>query len=740
MAENGGAARWWWSLALCLLTIAVWAARPHGVDPPAQTRSDFDDKAAIARLERILGDERPHPVDSEANDALRARLIAEIEALGFKPEIRDRFHCNDVRAGAAICARVRNILFWVTPPGADAVMLASHYDSVAAGPGAADDGMGVAVSLETAAILKRAKPARPVLVAITDGEEAGLVGAAQFAANDPLAKQVGAVVNLEARGTSGSANMFQTSTPNGHDIAALQAGGATPSANAIATDLYALLPNDTDLTMLLPLGVDAANYAVIGSGSRYHTPLDNLAHLDRASFRHMGASALSAMRGFARTGGSEQVKEAEGQVVFADLGKRIFLTLPKAGAALALALGLAAAAILYLRARPGQSVRTALAPPLALILGTGLAVAATMAIAALRPELFFATAHPLALRIAQAAAALAGASFAVRLLRIESGAKLAAAGWAWLTAILLALFALVPGLSTLAAWPAIPVIAAAAASFHPAARRAIPWLLGAAAILYAAIALPVAGGAEDGLFIEFAAPVTALLVFLFLFAMPTGQATAGLRGWLAPALCAAILLAAGIAAATVSAFSTDRPRALSIVHQDDGGKGSFLFYANGPVPSAMAGAARFAATPDKDGYWHAPAPTLPDEGAVRVLSDTTQGTARTIRLLAEAPQADRQEFLVERGSGVRQVIVNGAQPKVKPPLSYIGCSGRACRTLDITLVLDAQAPLPQLSWRRRMLGAGSAAAALVQARPADAQPIHDGDHRILIRPIALPTP
>src|SRR3546814_7982288 len=130
---------------------------------------------------------------------IRSRLLAEIRKAGFTPQIDERFHCNDIREGAAICARPRNIAFWVTPPGDNAVMIAAHYDSVPAGPGAADDGIGVAVALETAYQLKGKKLARPVLVVLTDAEEAGLGGAAAFAAHDPLAKRVGAVVKMEDR-------------------------------------------------------------------------------------------------------------------------------------------------------------------------------------------------------------------------------------------------------------------------------------------------------------------------------------------------------------------------------------------------------------------------------------------------------------------------------------------------------------------------------------------------------------
>src|SRR5690606_40854732 len=56
--------------------------------------------------------------------------------------------------------------------GDEAVLLAAHYDSVAAGPGAADDGAGVAALLEVARALKaRRPPRRTVVLLFSDGEE-----------------------------------------------------------------------------------------------------------------------------------------------------------------------------------------------------------------------------------------------------------------------------------------------------------------------------------------------------------------------------------------------------------------------------------------------------------------------------------------------------------------------------------------------------------------------------------------
>ena len=96
--------------AAVLLLIAAFAAKSllAGVpDLPEHTAAgEFDTKRAMARLGRILGDERPHPVDTAANDAVRARLVAELRALDLQPRITDDFVCNASRKGRAVsCAR-----------------------------------------------------------------------------------------------------------------------------------------------------------------------------------------------------------------------------------------------------------------------------------------------------------------------------------------------------------------------------------------------------------------------------------------------------------------------------------------------------------------------------------------------------------------------------------------------------------------------------------------------------------
>ena len=120
------------------------------------------------------------------------------------------------------------------PPGKKALMLCAHYDSVHEGPGASDNAAGVAVVLETLRALKAGPPLeRDVIALFTDGEECGLLGSRLFVNEHPWAKEVGIVLNFDARGNSGPSIMFETSDGNGWLISQY-CTGRCPTARHLA--------------------------------------------------------------------------------------------------------------------------------------------------------------------------------------------------------------------------------------------------------------------------------------------------------------------------------------------------------------------------------------------------------------------------------------------------------------------------------------------------------------------------
>ena len=306
------------------LLLAVFALKGLLLVPPAPFASaEFNVERAISRLERILGDQRPHPVDGPANDAVRERLIAELHVLGLEPEVRTRQDCRGLPGFRTIsCSLTRNVVAVIggEKPG-KALLLNAHYDSTPAGPGAADDGIGVATILEVADNLRRRPPAQPIILLFNEGEEFGLNGAGAFIDGDPLAAQVGSLINIEARGVSGPAFMFETSEPNGPAIGAFAAASRRPYANSLTADFAKLIPNYTDVVVFKHRGWTTLSYAIVGNETRYHSPGDRVEALSRRSLQHMGSEVLAATRTLPNA-------SEGGQRAYADIAGRFLLSLP----------------------------------------------------------------------------------------------------------------------------------------------------------------------------------------------------------------------------------------------------------------------------------------------------------------------------------------------------------------------------------------------------------------------------
>ncbi len=729
-------------LSVILAIFAVFTLRFLFVVPPAvDPSSPFDTGRAVERLTRILGDEQPHPVDSDANDAVRQRLLVEIRSLGFEPMVRDDFYCNT--RTSLVCARVRNVLFWVTAPGPDAVMIASHYDSVPPGPGAADDGSGVAASLEIAAVLRGRDLERPVLVLMTDGEEGGLIGAGSFVANDPIAAQIGAVVSMEARGVRGTSSLIQTSRPNGRDIEALSGPTRLPVASSLNADIYELLPNDTDVTMYLDLGVDAANLAFADGAAYYHTPYDTMANLDHRTLFHQGVSGLRAVEVFA----GQDSQAPEGQFIYTDILGLFALALPQSWSVVIVALGLLAALFLFVKAPNGAPLRTLIAPPLALILGLSFAIGVTMLIAMLRPETSFGGAHPWALRATHNAAALLGGVIVYALLlRPGSGLRMVAAGWIWFGLAAIAAVLLLPGAGILFV-PALVVLVAAALLVTFRLVGAARMVALAAALLYAVIVLPLSAGGEVGLFIENAAPFAFAPLFLFIFAAPllwpSGGLEAGGRALVISAAAAVLVLSAG-AALIVPAYNIAAPQSLSILHVagQAPGEATWAIRDREPLPGDMADLFNF--TPGDlaalAGNWVvAPAPDLETRGvSVSVIRDEVVGDERVVEWDIAAPDADRLLLPLEAASTVRSLAINDETIATElDEFQNLICYGRACRSIKLTFRLSATEPASDLTLIALTHGLGAESRALIDARPPWAVPQHWGDLRVVTVPLVL---
>ena len=167
------------------------------------------------------------PVGSAANARAREYIVDQLKQIGFQVRVQET---DARRHELGRTARVSNIIGILPGEKPDALGIVSHYDSSPDAPGATDDALGVAVTLEAARVLASAgRPQWTLLALITDGEEAGLMGAAALVTDREVTSRLRAYLNLESIGSSGTSVLFETGPGNGWLVSAV---GAPRAASA----------------------------------------------------------------------------------------------------------------------------------------------------------------------------------------------------------------------------------------------------------------------------------------------------------------------------------------------------------------------------------------------------------------------------------------------------------------------------------------------------------------------------
>jgi hypothetical protein len=309
--------RSWWMGAVALAalvlvaiasTVSMVPTAPLGAEAPAEV---FSAGRAMTHIEAVADD--PRPVGSAEHAEARAYLVGVLGSLGWRTEVQQSVGMFDFGGdGTQNMAAVANVIA-TKPGGSDAtgtVLLTAHYDTVPGSPGAADDGIGVGVLMETARALNTAGAVRnDVVILLTDAEEPGLHGAEAFVRERAEALGPTVVLNHEARGASGPPITFRMSSPNGELLDALsQASGA--SAESSTEAVFETLPNDTDFTPFSRAGLHGYDTGIAADGAYYHSPLDDPAHLSTASLQQMGDTTLELTRELA---GRDLAAIAEGE-------------------------------------------------------------------------------------------------------------------------------------------------------------------------------------------------------------------------------------------------------------------------------------------------------------------------------------------------------------------------------------------------------------------------------------------
>jgi Peptidase family M28 len=755
------------ALAACCLVAVVLRLRPPAPLPAAAPAMEVSAGRAREVLVRLLGQGQPHPLGSAAAAEVRGRIVATLSGLGYEPRVQEGTGCS----WKGSCGRVHNVVARRLGREPGAVALVAHYDSVAAGPGASDDMVGVAAALEVARVLALGPPPRHSIVLLIDeGEEEGLLGAESFMAESPDARDVKAVVNLEARGTSGPSMMFETSGDDAWLVAAWSRGARRPLGTSVAATIYGKLPYDTDLSVFKRHRVPGLNFAFIGGPARYHTPQDDLAHADPASLQHHCDNALSAVLGLA--GADLATPPPRGSAAFFDvLGWGVVRwPLGWSGGMAVAAVGLLLLLVARTARRGGGLVRgLLLVPAVAAAAGAG---AAAVEWVLLRPGVLAANwpAHPLPLLFASwLAGFLVTAAVAGRLWRRGDGDSGRGGGGSGGGSSALGLWAGVwSGWALVAlglAWSApemaylflVPALVAGACGLLPGMARGRPGALAAAAItpgvaaalLWFPVLLPLyLGLGALGL------PVVCVLVALLCTTLMPLLPAAGL-GRITTTLALAALLAAALLAAAEPRFTPDSPRLLNIVFDQDAASGRARWLVGGalPVPPPLSRAAPFGQpevpfpfAPPLLRAVEAPASALAAPGPrLTLLASAVVDGRRHLRLRLTSPRgAPVATVYLPTSAGIEEARIDG-RPIPTPPAGRFAPTPGWRVLADVTLapggcelqlVLKATGPL---AWYVIDISPGlpPSGRPLLAARPPTAAPVREGDLTVFSRRVVI---
>ncbi|WP_299834861.1 M28 family peptidase [uncultured Tenacibaculum sp.] len=263
---------------------------------------DYSTENAFQHLKNIS--KKPHHVGRKAHKKVQNYLVNELKKNGLNPEIQTKTVFNEKwNAGTS----VENIIAKVDGiSNGKSLVLLSHYDSSPhSSLGASDAGSGVVTILEgiRTFLAKNEKPLNDIIVVFSDAEELGLLGAKAFVNHHPLAKNIGLVLNFEARGSGGPSYMLmETNGKNSKLIKGfLKANPKYPAANSLMYSVYKMLPNDTDLTVFREDGnINGFNFAFIGDHFDYHTEQDTFDRLDKRTLVHQQEYLMSLLTYFSK--------------------------------------------------------------------------------------------------------------------------------------------------------------------------------------------------------------------------------------------------------------------------------------------------------------------------------------------------------------------------------------------------------------------------------------------------------
>ena len=308
------------TIALLLICLAIYwsfdALLPNTISSLDAPNNSFSTQRALVHLKELS--KAPHYLGNQAHTEVRNYIVKALNKLGLETQVQEGYSVSqwgNVSKPKNILARIKG------SDNSKALLLLTHYDSNPHSSfGASDAGSGVVTILEgiRAFLSENKTPKNDIIILITDGEELGLNGADIFVNKHPWAKDVGLVLNFEARGSGGPSYMLiETNQGNANLMKGfVEANPQYPVANSLAYSIYKMLPNDTDLTRFRADGdIDGFNFAFIDDHFDYHTALDTYDRLDRNTLEHQGTYLMPLLKYFSEAN-LNNIKSSQDYIYF----------------------------------------------------------------------------------------------------------------------------------------------------------------------------------------------------------------------------------------------------------------------------------------------------------------------------------------------------------------------------------------------------------------------------------------
>jgi len=290
-------------IAILILCLAAYASiktqLPHDNFIENPTNEEFSNKKAFNHVQQL--GHTAHSVGMDFHETAATYIIDELDKLGLDVQIQEGNSFSDW----GTFAKVKNIATRIKgTDNSKALVLMSHYDSAGhSSKGASDAASGVATVLEgiRAFIAEGTPHKNDIIILFTDGEELGLNGARLFVKEHPWTKDIGLILNFEARGSGGPSFTLVETTDGNTTLMNefIKANPTFPVANSLAYSIYKKLPNDTDLTVFRKqAGIQGFNFAFIDDHYDYHAALDTPERLDNNTLSHQASYLMPLLTHF----------------------------------------------------------------------------------------------------------------------------------------------------------------------------------------------------------------------------------------------------------------------------------------------------------------------------------------------------------------------------------------------------------------------------------------------------------